>query len=68
MISKGQISLNFGCHVIFKDLYQTLCVFSQIKDRKNIEQNFHSVAGAGGHAPGVGLGVVGVKNLGICDI
>ena len=24
--------------------YQTLCVFSQIKDRKHIEQNFHSVA------------------------
>ena len=34
-------------------LYQILCVFSQIKDRKHIEQNFHSVArvmprGAGG--------------------
>ena len=26
-------------------LYHTLCVFSQIKDRKHIEQNFHSVAG-----------------------
>ena len=25
-------------------LYQTLCVFSQIKDMKQIEQNFHSVA------------------------
>ena len=25
-------------------LYQTLCVFLQIKDRKHIEQNFHSVA------------------------
>ena len=25
--------------------YQTLCVFSQIKDRIHIEQNFHSVAG-----------------------
>ena len=25
-------------------LYQSLCVFSQIKDRKHIEQNFHSVA------------------------
>ena len=24
-------------------LYQTLCVFSQIKDRKHIEQNFHSI-------------------------
>ena len=39
VISRGQISLNFGCHVNFKDLYQTLCVFSQIKDRKRIEQN-----------------------------
>ena len=25
-------------------LYQIVCVFSQIKDKKNIEQNFHSVA------------------------
>ena len=24
-------------------LYQTLCVFSQIKDLKHIQQNFHSV-------------------------
>ena len=30
--SKGQISLNFGYHVNFNFLYQTLCVFSQIKD------------------------------------
>ena len=29
---------------ISKILYQTLCVFSQIKNRKHIEQNFHSVA------------------------
>ena len=29
---------------IHRFLYQTLCVFSQIKDRKHIEQNFHSVA------------------------
>ena len=34
--SKGQISLNFGYHVNFNFLYQTLCVFSQIKDRKHI--------------------------------
>ena len=26
-------------------LYQTVCAFLQIKDKKNIEQNFHSVAG-----------------------
>ena len=29
---------------ISKILYQTLSVFSQIKDRKHIEQNFHTVA------------------------
>ena len=28
---------------ISKILYQTLCVFLHIKDRKHIEQNFHSV-------------------------
>ena len=35
---KGQISLNINYKVNFKDffLYQTLCVFSQIKD---VEQN-----------------------------
>ena len=31
-------------------------MFSQIKDRKHIEQNFHSVAKA---CPGVGPGVLG---------
>ena len=30
--------------VNFKDFYTKLCVFSQIIDRKHIEQNFHSVA------------------------
>ena len=33
---------------ILRFLYQTLCVFLQIKDRKHIEQNFHSFAGATG--------------------
>ena len=37
----GQISLTCQFQ---RFLYQTLCVFSQIKDRKHIEQNFHSVA------------------------
>ena len=32
-VVKGQISLNFGYHVNFKDVYQTVCVFSQLKDR-----------------------------------
>ena len=45
-------------------LFQTLCAFLQIKDRKHIEQNFLSVAG--GHAPGVGFGGAGwVKNLSV---
>ena len=30
---------------ILRFLFQTLCAFLQIKDRKHIEQNFHSVAG-----------------------
>ena len=30
---------------ILRFLYQTLCAFLQIKDRKHIEQNFHSIAG-----------------------
>ena len=39
-----QISLNFGYHVNFKDfLYQTVFVFSQMKDTKHIRQEFHSV-------------------------
>ena len=45
----------------------SLCVFSQIKDRKHVEQNFHSVARV---MPRVGLvGAGGVKNfsVGICD-
>ena len=39
--SKGQISLTCQFQ---RFLYQTLCVFTQIKDRKHIEQNFYSVA------------------------
>ena len=30
---------------ILKCSYQIFCAFLQIKDRKHIEQNFHSVAG-----------------------
>ena len=42
-------------------------MFSLIKDRKHIEQNFHSVAGI--MRQGWDLGVLGVKNfsVGICD-
>ena len=41
--SKGQI-LNFCYKVNFKDfVYQSLCMFSHIKDIKHIEQDFCSV-------------------------
>ena len=45
----------------FQFFIPKLLVFSQIKDRKHIEQNFHSVGGGGGGG--------GVKNfmVGICD-
>ena len=67
MRSKGQTLLNFGYHVNFDFLYQTLRVFSQIKDRKHIEQNFHSVAGV--VPQGWDLEVLGGQNfsVGICD-
>ena len=43
--SKGQISFNFNYKVNFKDfLYQTLCLFSQMKDTKHIRRDFNSVA------------------------
>ena len=42
--SKGEISFNFNYKVNFKDfLYQTLRVFSQMKDTKYIRRDFHSV-------------------------
>ena len=53
MRSKAQISLNFDYHVN----YETLCAFLQIKDRKHIEHNFHSVAGV--MPQGWDLGVLG---------
>ena len=37
-----------------KILYQTLCVFSQIKDSKHIVKDFHSVARVGLGAAGGG--------------
>ena len=51
----------------FQFLYQTLRVFSQIKDRKHIEQNFHSVAGI--MPQGWDLVMLGLKNfrVGTCD-
>ena len=62
--SKSQISLTCQFQ---RFLYQTLCVFSQIQDRKHIEQYFQSVAKV---MPRVGTaGAGGVKNfsVGICD-
>ena len=64
--SKGQISLTCQSH---RFLYQTLFVFSQIKDRKHIEQNFHSVARVmlwGGSSWCWGGGVKNFS-VGICD-
>ena len=51
--SKGQISLSFNYKKIKDFIYQTLCVFSQIKEIKHTEWDCHSVAwvlplGAGG--------------------
>ena len=62
--SKGQKSLTYQLQ---RFLYQTVCLFSQIKYRKHIEQNFILLPGS---CPGWDLGVLeGVKNLslGICD-
>ena len=47
--------------LISKIIYQTLCLFSQIKDRKHTEHNFHSVAGV--MPQGVRLGGAGGKKL-----
>ena len=48
-------------------LYETLCVFSQIKDRKHFKWNFHYVAWV--MPQGGTWGCWGVKNfnMGICD-
>ena len=50
---------------ILRFLYQTLLHSYRKKDRKHIEQNFHSVAhSCWGHAPGGGTSGAGwVKNL-----
>ena len=56
-LRRGQISLNFNYKVNFKVfLFQTLCVFSEIKDVKHIKRDFHSIA----WVQGVGLWVAGV--------
>ena len=50
------IKFRLHCQIL-RFLYQTLCAFLQIKDRKHIEQNFHSVAGV--MPQGWDLGVLG---------
>ena len=43
--SKGQISFNFLLQSQFQRfLYQTLCLFSQMKDTKHIRRDFNSFA------------------------
>ena len=41
---KGQISFNFNYSHFQRFLFQTLCVFSQMKDTKHIRRVFYSVA------------------------
>ena len=50
---KGQLTLNLN----YKVNYQTLCVFSQMKDIKHIRQDFHLVPWV--MPKGLGLGVLG---------
>ena len=42
--SKGQISFISNTNQFQRFLFQTWCVFSQMKDTKQIRQNFHSFA------------------------
>ena len=65
--SKGQISLNFDYQVNSKFLFQTVCVFLQIKDRKHIEQNFHPVAGLMPQSWDLRCWVGQNLSMGICD-
>ena len=60
--AKRSILLNLNYKVNFKDfLNKTLCVFSHMKDIKNVRWDFHSVSWV--IPQGLGLGVLGVKNL-----
>ena len=60
---KGQISLNFSYHVNFKDfLYQTLCVFSQMKDTKKISDGI-LILSSGSCPRGWTLGHLGSKGV-----
>ena len=52
---------------ISKTFIPNLCMFSQIKDRKHIEQNFHSVARVRPRNGTWGAGGVNNFSVGICD-
>ena len=55
----SQISFNLKLQSQFQSiLYQTLCVFSQMKDTKHIRRDFHSVAW--GWPQGWDFGALGV--------
>ena len=61
------IKFRLHCQIL-RFLYQTLCAFLQIKDRKHIEKNFHSVARIMPHW--WDLGVLGGSqnfSVGICN-
>ena len=59
--SKGQILFNLNYKVNFKHFYyQTLCVYSQMKDTKHIRRDFHSVAWV--MPQGWDFGVLGVPS------
>ena len=62
---KGQISLNFGYHVIFKDFYTKFCVCSHKWKIQNISNGIFFLSP--GSSPGVGLwgngGTQGVKHF-----
>ena len=44
LAGQGQKSFNFNYSHFQRFLYQTLCLFLQMKDTKHIRQDFHSVA------------------------
>ena len=52
---------------VLRFLYKTLCAFLQIKDRKHIVQNFHSVAGVMPQGGTWGCWLVKNFSVEICD-
>ena len=61
---KRSIIINFQLQSQFQRfLYQTLCVFSQIKDIKHIKLNFHSVFWVMPPGQGWDMGMLGGQKL-----